>query len=169
MSTRLKSITETSWLVLTDTDERVGLLTTIKDKYTLMVKNVKKNFTSRQEVNDFFEEDVFSHIIEVEKEEDIKKDFFIKGFPVDFDSPCEIVIAGNTLPTFSKKSTSEIFYVAGYYCLNFPKNWMPAFCPKLTTLQTYEYLGPFKTEKEMRFILNKIRKDKNERDKQTRS
>jgi hypothetical protein len=167
---KLKPITETSWLVLSDTDERVGLLTSsIKDRYTLMVKNVKKNFTSKQEVNDYFEEDVFSQVIEIEKEEDVKKDYFIKGFPVDFDSPFEICIPGNSLPLFSKKASSDILYSAGYYCLNFPKNWMPAYCPKLSTLQTYTYLGPFKTEKEMKFMLAKERKEKNERDKKSRN
>ncbi|PWU00476.1 MAG: hypothetical protein C5B52_08770 [Bacteroidetes bacterium] len=134
-----------------------------------MVKNVKRNFTSKQEINDYFKEDVFSHIVEDEREDEVKRDYFIKGFPVDFDGPFEIVIPGNSLPLFSKKAGSEIFYSAGYYCLHFPKNWMPAFCPKLSTLQAYEYLGPYKTEKEMRFLLGKIRKEKNDRSKQTRN
>jgi len=161
MPTRLKSITETSWLVLSDTDERVGLLTEIKDKYTLMVKNVKKNFTSKQEVNDFFQEDIFSQVIKIEKE-NIKKDYFIKGYPVDFDSPCEVFIAGNTLPLCTKKPASQIVFCAGYYCLNFPKNWMSAFTPKLSTLQEHGYLGPFKTDKEAKFMLTKLRKEKHE-------
>lgn len=160
MTVKLKTITESSWLVLGDTeDTRIGLLSEIQDNYVLMVRGEKKKFLSRKEVNNFFNEDVFSNVVDPELQVD-KKDYFINGYPVDFDSPHEVIIKGNKLPLFSKKATSEVYYSAGFYCLNFPKNWMPAYCPKLSTLQTYEYAGPFKTELEMRTALTKLRKEK---------
>lgn len=162
MTVKLKPITETSWLVIGDTDDdRIGLLTEIRDRYILMVKGEKKQFIGRKEVNKFFKEDVFENVIEQEPEENTKRDYFINGFPVDFDNPHEVLIAGNRLPLFSKKPTSEVYYSAGHYCLNFPKNWMPAYCPKLSTLETYDYVGPFKTELEMKSMLAKLRKEKN--------
>ena len=162
MSIKLKPITEKSWLVLGDTeDTRIGLLTEIRDKYVLMVAGAKQQFLDRKEVNTFFNEDIFSNIAEPSAEEAVKKDYFINGYPVDFDNPSEVLIKGNKLPLFSKKATSEVYYSAGYYCLNFPKNWMPAYCPKLSTLETYEYAGPFKSELEMRTQLTKLRKEKN--------
>lgn len=162
MSVKLKPITETSWLVLGDTDDtRIGLLTEIRDNYVLMAQGEKTQFLNRKEVNKFFKEDVFENVVQTEAVEDVKKDYFINGYPVDFDSPNEVILKGNKLPLFSKKATSEVYYSAGYYCLHFPKNWMPAFCPKLSTLETYEYAGPFKSELEMRSNLTKLRKEKN--------
>ena len=162
MSVKLKPITETSWLVIGDTEgTRIGLLSQLRNQYILMVKDVKKHFLSRKEVNDYFKEDVFDNVVEEPATEELKKDYFINGYPVDFDSPHEVLVAGNKLPLFSKKATSDVYYSAGYYCLNFPKNWMPAYCPKLNTLQTYEYAGPFKTEFEMRSALTRMRKEKN--------
>lgn len=162
MSVKLKSITEKSWLVLNDDeDNRIGLLTEIRDQYILMISGAKQNFLSRKEVNKFFNEDVFSSIVESVPEDMIKKDYFINGYPVDFPTPSEVFITGSKLPLFSKKSTSDVYYSAGYYCLNFPKNWMPAYCPKLSTLETYEYAGPFTTETEMKLGLAKLRKEKN--------
>lgn len=164
MSVKLKPITETSWLVLGDTEEtRIGLLTEIRDRYVLMAKGEKQQFLSRKEVNKFFQEDVFTNMIEAADEETVKKDYYINGYPVDFDQPNEVILKGNTLPLFSKKATSEVYYSAGYYCLSFPKNWMPAYCPKLSTLDTYEFKGPFKTELEMKTTLLKLRKEKNNR------
>jgi hypothetical protein len=161
MSVKLKPITETSWLVISDTeDSRVGLLTKIRDQYVLMVKGIKQQFIDRKEVNKFFNEDVFENVVEKTETETITN-YFINGFPVDFSNPTEVLIKGNKLPLFSKKATSGVYYSAGYYCLNFPKNWMPAFCPKFSTLETYEYAGPFKTEMEMRLALTKNRKQKN--------
>lgn len=164
MSVKLKPITETSWLVIGDTDEiRVGLLTEIRDKYVLMVSGAKQQFLNRKEVNTYFNEDVFGNIAEPVVNDEVKKDYFINGYPVDFDNPHEVLITGSTLPLFSKKTTSDIYYSAGYYCLNFPKNWMPAYCPKLSTLNTYEYVGPFKSEMEMRSSLTTLRKDKSKK------
>jgi len=162
MTVKLKPITETSWLVLGDTDEtRIGLLTEIRDKYILMAQGVKKSFLSRKEVNKYFEEDVFENVVEPVTESTVQKDYYINGYPVDFDSPNEVIIKGNKLPLFSKKATSDVYYSAGYYCLHFPKNWMPAYCPKLSTLETYEFAGPYKSEMEMKSNLVKLRKEKN--------
>jgi len=165
MTIKLKPITETSWLVIGDSDDiKVGLLTEIRDQYILMVKGNKQQFLNRKEVNKFFNEDIFENIQESDIEEHIKKDYFIKGFPVDFDNPNEVILTGNKLPLFSKKATSDVYYSAGYYCLHFPKNWMPAYCPKLSTLEKYEYSGPHKTEFEMKTALVKLRKEKNVKD-----
>ena len=159
MSVKLKPLTETSWLVIGDTDDiKVGLLTKLRDEYVLMAQGEKKKFLDRKEVNKYFHENVFDNMVEVVEEVEVKKDYFINGFPIDFESPHEVIIKGNKLPLFSKKATSEVYYSAGYYCLNFPKNWMPAFCPKLSTLETYEYAGPFKDEMLMRQELGRLRK-----------
>lgn len=159
MTVKLKPITETSWLVIGDTEEtRIGLLSEIRNQYVLMVKGEKKQFIDRKAVSRFFNEDVFNNLIKPEIDDDNRKSFYINGFPVDFDNPHEVVIKGNKLPLFSKKSTSDVYYGAGYYCLHFPKNWMPAYCPKLSTLENYEYVGPYKTESEMKAMLPKLRK-----------
>jgi hypothetical protein len=159
MTIKLKPITETSWLVLGDIEEmKIGLLTEVRNEYILMSKGEKKKFLDKKEVNRYFSEDVFQNLVTVEEEP--KKDYYINGFPVDFDNPNEVIITGNTLPIFSKKTTSDVYYSAGYYCLRFPKNWVPAYCPKLSTLQKYEYLGPFKTEIEMKAELARQRKSK---------
>lgn len=161
MSVKLKPITETSWLVLGDTDDvRVGLLTKIKEEYTLMVKGEKQKFLDKKAVNKYFNENVFDNVIAVVEEAEENKTYYINGFPVDFDNPHEVILKGTKLPLFSKKSTSDVYYSAGYYCLNFPKNWMPAYCPKLSTLETYTYAGPFKTEMEMKSSLTKLRKER---------
>ena len=104
---------------------------------------------------------MFETVVEPAVETGDKKDYFINGYPVDFDCPNEVVLKGNRLPLFSKKPSSEVYYSAGYYCLDFPRNSMPAFCPKLSTLETYSYAGPFKSEMEMRSELHKRRKLRN--------
>lgn len=162
MSIKLKPITKTAWLVINDTDDnRIGLLTEIRNQYILMAAGEKQQFINRVEVNNFFNENVFDNVVEPNAEAAIKTDYFINGYPVDFENPNEVILKGNKLPLYSKKATSDVYYSAGYYCLDFPRNSMPAFCPKLSTLETYEYAGPFKSEMEMRSELTKRRKLRN--------
>ena len=42
--------------------------------------------------------------------------------------------------------------------IKFRKGWVKSFCPKLITLERYPFQGPFKTELEMRSILNSVSK-----------
>ena len=56
-------------------------------------------------------------------------------------------------PLFSKSNNPKSLYCAGYYCIRFEKGWVKSFCPKLITLERYEYRGPFKTDIEMRLEL----------------
>ena len=50
------------------------------------------------------------------------------------------------LPLFTKSEKSKSLYCAGYYTIRFEKGWVKSFCPKLITVERYEYRGPFKTE-----------------------
>jgi hypothetical protein len=54
------------------------------------------------------------------------------------------------LPLFTKSEKSKSVYCAGYYIIKFNKGWVKSFCPKLITIERYDYKGPFKTEIEMR-------------------
>lgn len=62
------------------------------------------------------------------------------------------------LPLFAKSAKSKSQYCAGYYVIKFRKGWVKSFCPKLITLERYPYHGPFKTETEMRQVLNNVNK-----------
>ena len=59
---------------------------------------------------------------------------------------------------FTKSKKSKSLYCAGYFCIHFEKGWVKSFCPKLVTLEKYEYSGPFKTELEMRQELSRVNK-----------
>ena len=61
----------------------------------------------------------------------------------------------NRLPLFTKSFKSKSLYCAGYYIIKFDKGWVKSFCPKLVTLETYDYKGPFKQKLEMREALGK--------------
>lgn len=60
------------------------------------------------------------------------------------------------LPLFTKSEKSKSVYCAGYYLVKFNVAWLKSFCPKLITLERNEYVGPFKTEFEMKAKLSNV-------------
>ena len=162
MIIQLKEITDNSWLVMTDKEqEKIGLLSANRTgTYLLLTSSGKVQFANDEEVKAFFEEDVFANVVVTAMAEE--KDFFIKGFPVDFDNPFEADTEDEVseLPLYTKTKSSKVYHCAGYYCVKFPKGWTSSFSPKLSTLLKYEYAGPFKTEMEMKSNLSILKKNK---------
>jgi len=61
-----------------------------------------------------------------------------------------------SLPCYTKSQSSGIFFVAGFFGINFDNGgWMESFNPKLSTLQKYEFIGPFKTELDMQLVIQR--------------
>lgn len=157
MSVKLKPITETAWLVIAD-DTKIGLLTETRNQYLLMMRGEKQRFLNRKEVVSYFKEDVFNSVKDETTILDEERTFYVNGYPVNFNNPIEATMITTDLPLFRKKETSNVYYCAGYYCIKFSDSWLHAFCPKLSTLQSYEYIGPFKTKLDLQVALKKARK-----------
>lgn len=68
-----------------------------------------------------------------------------------YDFPCsarpfnQLWDLSKKIPIYTKTEKSKSYFCAGYYLIKFSNNWVKAYCPKLITLQRYEFLGPFKT------------------------
>jgi hypothetical protein len=81
-----------------------------------------------------------------------------------YDYPCSskpfepVYNVRKKLPLFAKSDKSKSQYCAGYYVIKFRKGWVKSFCPKLITLERNNYHGPFKTENEMKIVLNTVNK-----------
>lgn len=70
----------------------------------------------------------------------------VYGFPVIGVATNQVLDVQRYLPIYTKGNKSKSFYCAGYYLVKFGNNWAKQFCPKLITLNRYEYQGPFRSE-----------------------
>ena len=57
--------------------------------------------------------------------------------------------SGKQIPTYTKSESSKVVYVAGYYGIRFPSDWRWFYGGKIDNLETYDFIGPFKTKSEM--------------------
>jgi hypothetical protein len=69
----------------------------------------------------------------------------VYGFPVTSKPHNEVLDVQRYLPIYTKNTKSKSFFCAGYYIVKYGSSWLKEQCPKLITLNRYEYQGPFKT------------------------
>lgn len=88
--------------------------------------------------------------VKAEKPKKEKLDTYdVYGFPTNAQPNNEVLDVQRYLPIYTKGAKSKSFFCAGYYIIKFSSTWVRAYCPKLITLNRYEYQGPFKTQERM--------------------
>lgn len=153
----VKPITDKSWLLYASpSNEKLGLLSQNPKGFTLFSTDTKTQFSDKSEIIDFFNEDIFKNIIETRT----ASEFFIQGYPVSFENPFAVDTDNKItkLPLYAKTKDSNVHHCAGYYCIKFPKGYVFSFCPKYSTMSTYEHHGPYKTEERAKEELSILRK-----------
>ena len=88
--------------------------------------------------------------VKAERPKKVKLDIYdVYGFPTNTQPYNEILDIQRYLPIYTKGAKSKSFFCAGYYIIKFSSTWVRAYCPKLITLNRYEYEGPFKSQERM--------------------
>lgn len=79
----------------------------------------------------------------------VKESHDVYGYPCEHNAKNILWDVKNQLPIFTKGTKSKSFFCAGYYIIKFNFGWAKAYCPKLITLNRYEYKGPYLTKEIM--------------------
>lgn len=153
---KVKEVSDHSWILITDTNDQVALLSECQDgEYILIDDKKKTRFQDKENIVRFFNQDIFSNV--TLESANLETEYFIKGYPVKFDKPYEVDTISD-LPLYRKSPISDVHHCAGFYCLKFPKTWVIRFCPKYSTMTKYNYVGPYKTEEQAKQELSKLKK-----------
>jgi hypothetical protein len=101
-----------------------------------------------------------THNIEFVKAEKAKKErqdvYYVYGYPTNSAPNNQVLDVQRYLPIYTKGAKSKSFFCAGYYIIKFSSTWVRAYCPKLITLNRYEYQGPFKSQERMVEVLREV-------------
>ena len=115
-----------------------------------------KVYETKEKLTMEFGKDFF--VAKIIKEADDAEPNEVHGYPTSTAPHNAMFNVQKKLPLFTKSEDSKSLYCAGYYVIQFEKGWVKSFCPKLITLQRYNYQGPFKTELEMKQVLSNVSK-----------
>lgn len=150
-------IDEKFWIVEGSDGVRIGTLRKNEEnRFVLSSKGGVKVYKDKKSVSKDFGNDFF--VAKIVKEADDANELEVHGFPTSLKPHNSMFDIKRRLPLFTKSSDSKSLYCAGYYVIRFNKGWVKSFCPKMITLQRYDYKGPFKTELEMKQVLSNVNK-----------
>ncbi len=144
------------WIVEKDGEKFATLRKNEDNRFVLSNETGVKIYDNKKSLTDQFGKDFF--IAKIIKEKNNASSMEVHGYPCSSDPHNPMFDIKKKLPLFTKSEDSKSLYCAGYYVIRFDKGWVKSFCPKLITLQRYEYQGPFKTELEMRQVLSNVSK-----------
>jgi hypothetical protein len=113
-------------------------------------------YDNKESLTKKFGKDFF--IAKIVKEADNSLPNEVHGFATSAEPHNAMFDIKRKLPLFTKSPDSKSLYCAGYYVIKFEKGWVKSFCPKLITLQRYQFQGPYKTELEMKQVLSNVSK-----------
>ncbi len=155
-----KPIIDGKYWILEQNGEKIGTLSKEKKTFSFNRQGQKIELGTLQEVIDKL--GVQFEKFATNEPKTIKEEFNVYDFPCSSKPYNPLYNVKKKLPIYAKSNKSKSQYCAGYYVIQFRKGWVKSFCPKLITLERYPFKGPFKTEIEMRSILNNVGKKDNE-------
>jgi hypothetical protein len=144
------------WIVEKDGEKFATLRRDDENRFVMSNETGIKIFNTRESLTKQFGKDFF--IAKIIKEAHDAEPLEVHGFPTSAIPHNPMFNIQKKLPLFTKSEDSKSHYCAGYYIIRFDKGWVKSFCPKLITLQRYEYQGPFKNEIEMKQRLSNVSK-----------
>jgi hypothetical protein len=146
-----------SWII-EDNGNRLGTLNKEKKGYSFFRKGTKIEIRDLGEVKRYLGIEKLEERVKTSQSIKLSTDNSVYDFPCSSKPHNPVYNIVKRLPIYAKSGKSKSLYCAGYYVIQFRKGWVKSFCPKLITLERYPYQGPYKTEVEMRAVLNTVSK-----------
>lgn len=146
MTINAKEIVKDRFWIVEDNGVRVGTLSISEDQFMLSGTKGTRFFKTTRQLQKSFETNINWTKLDI-VESSIKE---VHGYPTSCEPFNNMYDVKRKLPLFTKSKKSKSLYCAGYYIIRFDKGWVKSFCPKLITVERYEFRGPFKTEILMR-------------------
>jgi hypothetical protein len=152
-----KPIIENKFWIVEQDGEKIATLRKNEDNHFVMSnEDGVKVYPNKESLTRQFGKDFFVAKIVKEAYDALPNE--VHGYATSVEPHNAMFDIQRKLPLFTKSGDSKSLYCAGYYVIRFEKGWVKSFCPKLITLQRYEYKGPFKTEIEMKQVLSNVSK-----------
>lgn len=144
--------------IIEDNGQKIGSIAKKRKGYDFLKKGKRWEFKSLEEVKKDLGITIIEGGMSITPDQISNQGYHIYDFPCSSKPFGPLYNLKKKLPLFAKSSKSQSLYCAGYYVIKFRKGWVKSFCPKFITLERYQFHGPYKTEQEMKNILNILNK-----------
>lgn len=155
MTVKAKPILKDKFWIVEDEGVRIGTITINDDKFMLSDKSGTRFYENEKQLKKKLGKDFLFDALEIK--ETLPTVNEVHGYTTSSSPYNSMFDVKRKLPLFTKSEKSKSIYCAGYYIIKFDKGWVKSFCPKLITIERYDYKGPFKTDIEMRQELSRAK------------
>jgi len=139
-----KPVIPNQFWILKENEVKVGNIEASPHGFDVKINSQVQSFKSintiKQKVSINFEP--------IAKKQPILSTNLAHGFPTSGKPYNSIFDVKHQVPLWTKENRSKSWYAAGWYQVKQGRNWTVEFCPKLITLQRYQYRGPFYSEEQ---------------------
>lgn len=153
---KAKTVLKNKFWIVEKSGERVGTISVSDDRFVLSTNGNVHFYDNKKQLENSLGETIFEREPSTKVETEESREIY--GFPTSTVPYNVMYDVKRKLPLYTKSKKSKSLYSAGYYIIRFEKGWVKSFCPKLITLERYEYKGPMKTDLEMRQELSNANK-----------
>ena len=153
MTFKAKPVLKDKFWIVEQEGVKIGTLSKNEEGFTLTSAGKINLFKTERQLKKTYGNNFLVANIKT-KAGDTSKD--VDGYPtrtIPYNSMFDIQ---RKLPLFTKSEKSKSVYCAGYYLIKFNVNWLKSYCPKMITVERNYYMGPYKTELEMKLALANV-------------
>ena len=154
MTIKAKPVLKDKFWIVESNEQRIGKMSWNNDRYMFNSRGETCFFDNKRQMKKKFGSDIVWSELD-QKLEPVEGNFLVYGYPTSVNPYNTMYDVKRKLPLFTKSEKSKSTYCAGYYIIQFDKGWVKSFCPKLITIERYNFKGPFKSELEMRQELSR--------------
>jgi hypothetical protein len=142
---KAKPLLKDKFWIVEENGARIGTISRSEERFMLTKSNQRVEFfDSEGQLKDKLGNVYWDYLPEE------KHDMHVNGYSCSVVPYNKVYDIKRQLPLFTKSEKSKSLYCAGYYIIKFEQRWAKAFCPKLITLDRYDFKGPWKTESKMK-------------------
>ena len=143
---KAKQIVENKfWILETDEGDKIGTLSIKNNKINVVIGDKTESFDNMDDAVTKHEVVFTKRMRETKQSTDNE----VYGFTTSTQPHNALWNVQMKLPIYTKTEKSNSCHCAGFYIRRFSTGWVKSYCPKLITLQRYDYKGPFKSKLEM--------------------
>ncbi len=153
MSLTAKNIVKNKFWIVEQDGQQVATIQSTPDGVSYVQNDKREKFLDLSSLKN-------QYSIVISKEKPKKRAstaFEVSGYPCDHKPYNALFNLSKKLPVYTKSASSKSFYCAGHYLIKFNTDYVQSFCPKLITLNRYEFLGPFVTKQEMNEVSKSLK------------
>lgn len=142
-----KPVIPNKYWILRDSEDKIGNIEATSSGYSVKIHDTVRYFKTIPMVK----KKVAIEFEQIQRKKQKPYVTEINGYPTEGKGYNAIYDVKQRLPLYTKEAKSKSWYAAGWYMVKVGSRWVEEYCPKLLTLKRHQFIGPAKSQQDLKF------------------